>query len=183
VNLYTLGYQGIDLKTYIETLSEARVDIVIDVRQTAWSYKRGFCKTALKHALATAGIEYIHLPSAGNPKENRRTAKSIAECLDRFRQHLAIDRTGVVDLLAILAEANARNKAVCLTCFERDASECHRSILAAALAEHVASVRRVDLSSHSEEKVRSLRIPNTYDHKAGRVHKKVSEEKTQPVLF
>lgn len=176
MKLYTVGYQGIDLATYIDALNDAGVNILIDVRETAWSYKREFCKNALKNALAEVGIRYIHVRSAGNPKENRRTAKSAVECLDRFRQHLTADSTGVSDLLAILTEAAKTNKTVCLTCFERDASQCHRSVLASALTEHVPFVRRVDLCPQSKQEIRSHRIPKTHNHKAARMHKKIPQK-------
>lgn len=182
MNLYTLGYQGIDLKAYIDALNQASIHIVIDVRQTAWSYKREFCKSALRNGLAAAGIEYIHVRSAGNPKENRRTAKSVAECLERFRQHLAVNSATINELIAMLTVANSGNKTVCLTCFERDASQCHRSILASALAEHIASLRRVDLFPPLKQKVGSLWKPETHDHEAARVHQKIAQEEAQSIL-
>src|SRR6202044_2139648 len=74
LDLYTLGYQGVDVDTYVRTLKEAGVGIVVDVRETPWSHKRGFCKNILSSELSKAGIEYVHVKSAGNPKENRRTA-------------------------------------------------------------------------------------------------------------
>ena len=37
MRVYTLGYQQISLDEYMETLVEARVGIVLDVRETAWS--------------------------------------------------------------------------------------------------------------------------------------------------
>lgn len=183
VNLYTIGYEGTDLCAYISALKQARVDVLIDVRETAWSYKRDFCKTALSNALNAAGIDYVHLKSAGNPKQNRRTAKSMQECLERFRQHLIHDRSGVLELAGILAEAEVANRTACLTCFERDASSCHRSVLALALADHLGAMHTHNIQPELKQKVGSLRIPKTHDHKAGRVHEKIAEEKAQGILF
>jgi uncharacterized protein (DUF488 family) len=89
LNLYTLGYQGVDVSTYVEKLKAVGVGVVADVRETPWSHKRGFCKNILSSELSKAGIDYIHLKSAGNPKENRRTAPDLAECLKRYKHYLS----------------------------------------------------------------------------------------------
>lgn len=147
MKLYTLGYQGIDIAKYVKTLRKAGVGIVIDVRETPWSYKRGFCKTALSAELSKAGIEYVHLRSAGNPKENRRTASSTQECLRRYRHHLRNDQKGLLDLIAVLRSAKKRNLSACLTCYERAPYECHRSVLAASVLRRTAKATAVHLQA------------------------------------
>ncbi len=144
MNLYTLGYQGVDLSNYVGVLKSAGVGVVADVRETPWSHKRGFCKNALATELLRAGIEYVHLKSAGNPKENRRTASSPAECLRRYKAYLVKNPQGVSDLVGLVEKARAQNKSVCLTCFEKDANECHRSILIGAIGKKI-QIKPVDL--------------------------------------
>jgi uncharacterized protein (DUF488 family) len=129
LNLYTLGYQGVDVDSYVQKLKAAGVGIVADVRETPWSHKREFCKNILSSELSKAGIEYVHVKSAGNPKENRRTAPDMAECLRRYRVYLDENPAGVVDLIEVVRTAASRNQTVCLTCFEKHVSDCHRSIL------------------------------------------------------
>jgi uncharacterized protein (DUF488 family) len=137
LNLYTLGYQGVDVDSYVSKLKAAGVGVVADVRETPWSHKRGFCKNILSSELSKAGIEYVHVKSAGNPKENRRTAPDLAECLRRYRAYLDENPTGVVDLIAVVRRAASRNRTVCLTCFERDVVDCHRSILVDAMKKQI----------------------------------------------
>jgi uncharacterized protein (DUF488 family) len=137
LNLYTLGYQGVDVDSYVSKLKVAGVGVVADVRETPWSHKRGFCKNILSSELSKAGIEYVHVKSAGNPKENRRTAPDLAECLRRYRVYLDENPTGVVDLIAVVRTAASRNRTVCLTCFERDVVDCHRSILVDAMKKQI----------------------------------------------
>ena len=137
VNLYTLGYQGVDVDSYVQKLKAAGVGIVADVRETPWSHKRSFCKNVLSSELSKAGIEYVHVKSAGNPKENRRTAINMADCLRRYKDYLRDNPAGVVDLLQVVRTAAARNLPVCLTCFERDVHDRHRSILVDAMRKEI----------------------------------------------
>lgn len=133
-----------DLRTYVRVLTSAGVSVVADVRETAWSHKRDFCKNTLSAELSKAGIEYIHLKSAGNPKENRRTAGSLAECLRRYQTYLADNPQGVSDLVRVVQNAASQNRAVCLTCLEKDVKDCHRSILVNAISKRI-KIRPVHL--------------------------------------
>jgi uncharacterized protein (DUF488 family) len=144
LNLYTLGYQGVDVDLYVSKLKAAGVGVVADVRETPWSHKRGFCKNILSGELSKAGIEYIHVKSAGNPKENRRTAPDLAECLRRYKSYLDDNPRGIVDLIEVVRTAASRNRTVCLTCFERDVIDCHRSILVDAMKKRI-KIRPVHL--------------------------------------
>jgi len=137
LNLYTLGYQGVDVDVYVQKLRAAGVGIVADVRETPWSHKRGFCKNIFSTELSKAGIEYVHVKSAGNPKANRRTAPDLAECLRRYRVYLDENPAGVVDLIKVVRTAASRNRTVCLTCFEKDVKDCHRSILVDAMRKQI----------------------------------------------
>jgi uncharacterized protein (DUF488 family) len=137
LNLYTLGYQGVDVDTYVRKLKSAGVGIVADVRETPWSHKRAFCKNILSSELSRAGIEYIHVKSAGNPKENRRTAPDMAECLRRYKAYLKGNPTGVTDLIDVIRTAALRNRTVCLICFEKNVEDCHRSILVDAMKKEI----------------------------------------------
>ena len=145
MNLYTLGYQGIGLDAYIERLRAVRIGVVVDVRETAWSHKRSFCKTLLREQLNSAGIEYIHVPSAGNPKQNRRTARSQQECLLRFGRHLRSNPTLLLDLVVVLRTVTERGLSACLTCYEKLPEDCHRSVLISALRPHFNEVKAVHL--------------------------------------
>lgn len=130
--LHTIGYEKRDLGAYIAVLREAGVTVVVDVRETAWSHKPGFSKTAFEAALAEYGIAYVHARFAGNPKALRTRARSHAECLRFYRDWLN-DRPEIVEELdALVVGALACGENVALTCFERHHDDCHRSILAEA---------------------------------------------------
>ena len=124
-----IGYQGRTIDDVVERLRLASITTVIDVRELPWSRRAEFAQRKLADRLAQAGIRYVHLRSAGNPRENRKSGAPSAEILARYREHLA--RTpGVLE--AILAEAG--DEPAALLCYEAEAMECHRSVLLEALA-------------------------------------------------
>lgn len=127
--IYTLGYEGLSLDKYIDVLQSNNVSIVLDVREKAWSYKPGFSKTAFEAGLKKVGIRYVHVQSAGNPSSNRKTAPSVEECLRRYKIYLESHPQCLEDLIQLIESAEHNNKTVCLTCFEKDYVQCHRSIL------------------------------------------------------
>ena len=128
--LYTLGYQQRSIEDFIELLVANRIGVLIDVRETAWSHKPGFSKTGLIRELNANGIEYCHASFAGNPKWLRREAASHRECLDWYSWYLDQFEEIVQGFARLVDDLSARGQRVCITCFERHAGDCHRSILA-----------------------------------------------------
>jgi uncharacterized protein (DUF488 family) len=129
VRIAGIGYQGRTIDEVIERLRSASIATLIDVRELPWSRRPEFAKKKLAERLAHEGLRYVHLRSAGNPRENRKSGAASAEILARYREHLA--RTpGVLE--EILAEAQGHS--VALLCYEADMRECHRSVLLEALA-------------------------------------------------
>ena len=86
--LCTIGYEKRSLEEYLHLLLDHGVEVVLDVRETAWSHKPGFSKTAFAQGLNGVGIEYFHLRIAGNPKWLREAAASHAECLQLYRSYV-----------------------------------------------------------------------------------------------
>lgn len=128
--IFTLGYQERSIDEFIEILRAQEISVLVDVRETAWSHKPGFSKTAFSRALAEAGIEYVHARFAGNPKSLRRTAPTHRACLERYATYVDGSAEIVDAFDQLIREMIAAGKKVCLTCFERHADDCHRSIIA-----------------------------------------------------
>jgi uncharacterized protein (DUF488 family) len=130
LTLYTIGYEKRSFDEYVALLKDAGIGVVIDVRETAWSHKRGFSKVGMTASLAAAGMEYAHARFAGNPRRIRTEAKDHAGMLAGYRDHLA-ESPGIIGQLDDLVSgyANAGKRAA-LTCFERHPEDCHRGILA-----------------------------------------------------
>ena len=100
------------------------------MRETAWSHKPGFSKSAFAAALAGAGVEYVHADFAGNPKWLRSNADSHGERLEWYGWYLDEFCEIVETFDALVAGFQRAGKRVCVTCFERHADDCHRAILA-----------------------------------------------------
>jgi uncharacterized protein (DUF488 family) len=127
--LYTIGYEGTDIDRFVDTLQTVGVSVLVDIRAVALSRKKGFSKTALRERLQGVGIAYLHLVELGDPKAGREAARAgrHTEFQRIYSKHLSSARaeSALQTLLAI-----AQDKAVCLLCFERNPSNCHRSIVA-----------------------------------------------------
>lgn len=127
--LLTIGYEGLDLPSFLKFLTCNKVRILVDVRELAFSRKKGFSKTALSEALEKTGIKYVHLSKLGSPRDVRHKLHD-EEDYDTFfrayREHLEKQDDAIGDLLNLIEEGLR----TCLMCFEKEHEKCHRSLLA-----------------------------------------------------
>lgn len=133
--LATIGYENANLDDFIATLGMGGVDVVVDIRDRAQSRRKGFSKSALSDALSASGIEYLHFRELGDPKEGREAARNGR--IDDFRVIFSevMNSSEAQEALKDI-EKLAREKRVCLMCYERDQRTCHRKIV----ADHLESV-------------------------------------------
>lgn len=126
--VYTIGYEGTDIDTFVETLRVVGIKRLADVRAVPVSRKRGFSKSALRERLTAAGIEYVHLVELGDPKPGRDAARSgdLTQFRAIYGAHLR--RTDAKAALEVLSELVAET-ATCLLCFERNHECCHRNLI------------------------------------------------------
>jgi uncharacterized protein (DUF488 family) len=105
------------------------VRLVVDVRLTPMSRKRGLSKHGLAQTLNEAGIDYLHLPQLGNPRDNRDAyPRGDPKALDRYRALLRSEAATLDEL-----DVRSRAQAIALLCVERDPARCHRMLVAEAL--------------------------------------------------
>ncbi|MEU8805095.1 DUF488 family protein [Streptomyces violaceoruber] len=126
--LWSAGYEGRDIDSFVASLLDSRIDVVADVRLTPISRKKGFSKTRLGEALAEAGIEYTHLRGLGNPKDNRAPFWDGRLNVGRARFRGVLRSEEAQSDLDRLAE-HARQSRVAVLCFEKDESRCHRQVV------------------------------------------------------
>ena len=133
MHFYTIGYEGHSLQDFVGLLSNQGIDLVIDVREIPLSRRKGFSKSSLAQALEDAGMRYQSVRSLGSPRTIRQRYKLShdwtvfqEEYLQRLREHPQV-LTEVIE--------QAQQEKVCLLCFERDSSQCHRSLIAMEMQE------------------------------------------------
>jgi uncharacterized protein (DUF488 family) len=143
----TVGVYGFTAETFLETLRDAHVRRLLDVRQrrgvrgSEYSWANA---ARLQAALAEAGIEYRHHKELAPTTElrhlqyredarlgvgKRNRAVLAREYVERYTREI-LDH---VDLAPIV-ESMPSDGVTCLSCVERDPEACHRSLIAGRLA-------------------------------------------------
>ena len=132
--LFTIGYEGATVASFLAALRDAGVRLLVDVRALASSRRPGFAKTALAANLATIGVDYLHLRGLGTPADGRAAARAgrHEEMKRIFLEHMKEDVAQ--EELARLADIVRGERKVCLLCFEADPMHCHRRYVVEALA-------------------------------------------------
>lgn len=129
-DFYTIGYMQRDIGEFLTILLDAGVLTVLDVRYTPVSmYKPDFSKRNLQKHLADAGIDYVHVPDLGVPRDIRGKASgesTRAAIWDWYDRH-------VLPFVNLHAFYNSGDHPIALLCTEVDPTSCHRHRLALAL--------------------------------------------------
>jgi uncharacterized protein (DUF488 family) len=135
--LHTIGYEHATVRSFLEALTRAGIELLIDVRAVAASRRPGFAKSKLAANLASVGIDYLHLRSVGTPAEGRAAARAgrHAEMREIFMEHLATAeaQAGLEHLEAVVRSGTP----ACLLCLEADPTHCHRTMITDTLQERM----------------------------------------------
>jgi uncharacterized protein (DUF488 family) len=143
----TVGVYGFTVDRFLAALRDARVDVLLDVRQRrgvrgpeyAWANSQ-----RLQRALADAGIVYRHLKELApttamrqaqyaadaEKGEGKRTRTELSDVYRRAYLEQILDPADLDELLGDLDESVTG----ALMCVERDARACHRGLIAERLA-------------------------------------------------
>lgn len=144
-SIATIGVYGFDRDSFLETLAEAGIELLLDVRQRrgvrgseyAWANAR-----RLQAALAEARINYTHVKELAPTTELRQLQYSedarlgegkrsrtvlAPEYARRYTEEI-LDRADLAAVVKWIGRSSAA-----LLCVERDPEACHRSLIAARL--------------------------------------------------
>lgn len=127
--LFTIGYEHTPAASVLDELQRAGVKLLVDVRAVAASRRPGFSKSQLQAGLDAKGIAYVHLRALGTPKEGREAARGgdFRKLKTIYDKHLkTADAREQLDELSALMKAGP----VCILCYERDHTHCHRQWIA-----------------------------------------------------
>ncbi|MFP3040887.1 DUF488 domain-containing protein [Treponema primitia] len=126
--LFTIGYEGISIEKYLNTLIKNDIRILCDVRNNPLSRKFGFSKTNLQYYLKNINIEYVHIPELGIVSEKRQsleTEDDYTNLFNNYEKSLTTKQTYLEKVYQLLIS----KKRIALTCFEHDPQHCHRHII------------------------------------------------------
>ncbi len=131
-SLFTIGYEGLVQEQLLELLQAAGVQTVLDVRAVPQSRKAGFSRNILAASLAARGLTYVLDKRLGTPKAGRQAVRAgQTETMRRvFQAHMESEtaQSGLAEAVML-----STSSTVCLLCFEREAHDCHRSIVASLI--------------------------------------------------
>jgi uncharacterized protein (DUF488 family) len=131
--LFTIGYQGITLESYLNKLIKNNIKVLCDVRKNALSMKYGFSKSQLKNACNGVGIEYIHIPEVGIDSEQRQELKTQKDYDLLFEEYKSHNLKKSIDSQTEIFNLLKQNRRIALTCFEANICQCHRKHLSEAI--------------------------------------------------
>ncbi|MBN1262353.1 MAG: DUF488 domain-containing protein [Anaerolineae bacterium] len=143
--MYTIGYQGKSLETFITQLQSAGVDAVIDIRLRNTSHLAGYTKRDTLAFLLQEGfgIAYEHYLELAPTAEILDTYKTV-QTWDAYEAHF-------IPLLKARASEDlgrtllSRYQAPCLLCAEPTPEQCHRRLVAEYWAQHIPGLGIVHL--------------------------------------
>lgn len=129
MEIYTIGYEGLNQKAFLAWLQRYEINVIADVRRLPLSRKKGFSKTSLNESLVKNNIEYISYRELGTSKEMRSKLLSTGNYKKFFKEYKnkICDKTEQINELYEIVNSG---KKIALLCFEHDAHKCHRKIIA-----------------------------------------------------
>lgn len=147
-DVFTIGVYGFTVESFLAELDRVGVNLVMDVRQRrgvrgseyAWANSK-----RLQDTLANAGLAYEHRPELAPTTamrkavyaEDDRRGISRRDRFDLTSEYVDSYTAEILDNadLSALAETIAQRGPAALLCVERVPEACHRSLIAARLAD------------------------------------------------
>lgn len=126
--LFTIGYEGKNIESFMNTLIQNDVHLICDVRKNPLSRKFGFSKTKLQHIADRVKIKYMHIPALGIDSDKRAFLNSEDDyrCLFAdYAKHLPALKMLLEDVYSLLIS----NKRIALMCYELKPEMCHRHVI------------------------------------------------------
>ncbi|MCL7413892.1 MAG: DUF488 family protein [ANME-2 cluster archaeon] len=127
--LFTIGYEGRDIDSFLNTLIKNEINLIIDVRKNPFSMNFSFTRNKLRNYLEKIGMQYIHIPELGiesNQRDNLSTLKDYQALFKKYQATTLKEHTKQIEHITQLS----RTHRAALMCFEADTAYCHRTIIA-----------------------------------------------------
>ena len=150
IKLYTIGHSTRTLDELVAMLRAFDISVLADIRTIPRSrHNPQFNGDALRSALRSRRIRYVHIPELGGLRRTRKDSPNTAWRNASFRgfaDYMSTEdfETGLAKLHALAAEGR-----VALMCAEAVPWRCHRSLVADALTARGAHVEHISSARHS----------------------------------
>lgn len=127
--IFTAGYEGVSVDSFILRILNAGIKNIVDVRCNPISRKFGFSKGQLSGICESVNLAYSHIPTLGIPSESRKslTCKNDYQVLFAEYERTILENTNQ-EQESLIEVAYAAPTV--LICFEADKNMCHRTRLA-----------------------------------------------------
>jgi uncharacterized protein (DUF488 family) len=123
--LFTIGYSGLESRSFAELLLSNFVDVVCDVRSTPYStYKPDFSRVPFRAFLNTYGIKYVFMGEQLGARPKDRSCYKDGQATYDAISKSSFFKDGLHRLRNGTKELN-----LAMVCSERDPIECHRAVL------------------------------------------------------
>lgn len=126
--IFTIGYEGKDIDSFLDILIENKIETVVDIRFNPFSMNFDFTQLKLQTALAKSGIEYIHMKALGiegSLRKNLNNKEDYTQLFDEYKSRIEKNNTDDIKRLIELG----KTKRIALLCFECDKDMCHRGVV------------------------------------------------------
>lgn len=123
--IYTIGYGGRKIDTFLTLLKTMNINTLIDIRSKPFSrFQPDYRKQKLSEILSTNGIEYLFMGDylGGKPSNDDLYTNSSVD-YDKIAQSVEYN-SAIAQLIAISSV-----KTACIMCSELKQDECHRKNL------------------------------------------------------
>ena len=131
--LFTIGYEGRSLETYLNILIQQNIQVLCDVRKNPLSRKYGFAKRTLQNSCESLGIKYLHLPELGIVSSKRKNLNNQDDYDQLFREYEKTIIPEQKDTISFINKLLGDKRRIALTCYEASPDQCHRSRVANAV--------------------------------------------------
>lgn len=127
--IFTIGYEGRDIDSFLNTLIKNEINLLIDVRKNPFSMNFSFTKNKLKNYLEKTGVDYIHIPELGIDGELRENLFTIKDYYNLFKQYEVTTLAQQHEQIIRIIKLSEKHRAA-LMCFEANKNQCHRGVIA-----------------------------------------------------
>jgi len=129
MQIYTIGHSNHIQETFLNLLTEAKIEVLVDVRSNPNSRWAAYANSdSLRDILEPVQIQYVYLGDVlgGRPSDSdsydNQTGKADYEAI-REKEYF---RSGIDQILGWL-----KRYRVCIMCAEENPTSCHRNLLVA----------------------------------------------------